>query len=398
MTQIKQRETTGAGGVNRRRFLTVSSAASAALAAAACAPQAAPAPAAAPAQPAAPAPQQPAAWQQEWDKLVAAAKQEGKLVILTRPGSGYRKALDEFEKTFPGITVDHTSMVAVQYVPRLTQERQAGVYSLDAMVSTFGATGMGLRDAGGLEPLTPILFRPDIADDKAWADGFSGGWLDRQKQFAYGTSRVRTRWLWVNTDLVQDGEIKSVQDLLNPKWKGKIISADPRAAGWGYAPGALMWKANGDDIVKKFWKDQEAVLSRDYRQMMEGLIKGRFAIGLAAVNDTILPDFLKDGIGKNIKPLDIDNIDYVGIGLETAMLVNKAPHPNTAKLFLNWLLSKDGQTVWSKFAETNSRRLDVPPTRPDLVPPPERKLPLGDLEELEADRRKVIELATAVLA
>ena len=159
-----------------------------------------------------------------------------------------------------------------------------------------------------------------------------------------------------------------------------------------------MWKALGDDVVKRFWKDQEAVLSRDYRQMMEGLIKDRFAIGLAAVNDTILPDFLKDGIGKNIKPLDIDNIDYVAIGLEVAMVVNKAPHPNAAKLFINWLLSKEGQTVWSKFAETNSRRLDVPATRPDLVPPPDRKLPLGDLEELEADRRKVIELATAVLA
>ncbi|MEK7216021.1 MAG: hypothetical protein AAB289_10540 [Chloroflexota bacterium] len=90
-----------------------------------CAAPAAPAPA----PPLVPAPSAPPAWQQEWDRLVAAARQEGRLSAVTLAGVGYRKAFDEFEKAFPGITVElHTFTSSGLFAPKVLQERKAGVY------------------------------------------------------------------------------------------------------------------------------------------------------------------------------------------------------------------------------------------------------------------------------
>ncbi len=389
--------------LTRRRFLGAAGVAGAAvaapvlsLAAGACAPQAQLAPAPSGAAPASAPAGQPA-WQKQWDDLVAAAKREGKLVILTRPGSGYRKALEAFEQAFPGITVEHTGMVAVQFVPRLLQERQGSVYAVDAFVSTYASPAKTLQDAGGFDPLRPVLFRPDVLDDQAWAGGFDDGWVDTAKQRAYGTIAVRNRWLWVNTNLVQDGEIKSLTDLLNPKWKSRIVSADPRPAGFGYIAGTAMRRVYGDDIIRRLWKDQDVFVSRDYRQMMDGLIKDKYAIAVQAVNDTLLQEYLQQGVGKNLRPLQLEELEHYQIASETAYLINRAPHPNAAKLFLNWVLTKEGQTIWSKNAENNSRRRDVPPNFPELAPPPGKKFVTLDREETLPEIERTQQLATEAL-
>ncbi|MEK7216790.1 MAG: hypothetical protein AAB289_14480, partial [Chloroflexota bacterium] len=115
-------------GISRRVFVKVGGLG---LVAGACAPAATP-------QPAAPAggqqaPVAKAAWEVEWDKLVTAAKQEGKLVVQTATGSGYREALEEFNKAFPGVEATQQAFAdAATYVPKIKAERQAGVYSFDA--------------------------------------------------------------------------------------------------------------------------------------------------------------------------------------------------------------------------------------------------------------------------
>lgn len=75
----------------------------------------------------------------------------------------------------------------------------------------------------------------------------------------------------------------------------------------------------------------------------------------------------------------------------------RPPHPNAAKLFLNWLLTKEAQTVWCKHAEINSRRLDVPIIREDLVPTPGKHYARVDLEEFTIEIDKTQEIASRVL-
>ncbi|MEK7216927.1 MAG: twin-arginine translocation signal domain-containing protein, partial [Chloroflexota bacterium] len=116
--------------MSRRKVLQGAAVSTLAGIAGACAPAAvAPPPAPAPPAQNAPAGQTPPAWQQEWDKLVAAAKQEGKISVITRPGASYRKFLRSFEEAFPGIIAEQQEMIAIQLAPRLVQERNGGVFN-----------------------------------------------------------------------------------------------------------------------------------------------------------------------------------------------------------------------------------------------------------------------------
>ena len=367
----------------------------AAAVAAACAPAAAPAPAPSSAPPAAPAARP--AWEEEWDRLVKAAQQEGKLVLVTTVGAGFRQAVGAFQDAFPGITAEHTSLNASAFVPRLLQERAAGIYSFDAMTSTWAIVPRPMAEKGALVPIKSVLFRGDVLDDKVWQGGFENGYLDENEKWVYSGFVERSERLGVNADAGKDGEIARVEDLLNPKWKGKILAGDPRTFGGGFVPATIMRLALGDDIIKRVWKDQEAVLSRDLRQMTEFMVRGSYPICIGGISRVVLDEFTAQGLGKNLKWVGIDNIDDVGGGSNIVWAFDRAPHPNAAKLFANWLLTKQGSTAWSKYAATNSRRVDVPPVVPYLVPTPGKKYPQNDSWKITGELAKTQELAKAAL-
>ena len=203
-----------------------------------------------------------APWEKEWEQLVEAANKEGKLALVTTIGDTFRKAVAGFEEAFPKITVEHTSLNASAFAPRVTQERDGSIYNYDAITSTYGTVPLVLIPAGVMDPIRPILFRGDILDDNIWQDGFEAGFLDNDKKWSYaGFSQVHTA-VSVNTDLVKEGEIKGFDDLLNPKWKGQIIGGDPRTYGGGWWPGTALRLTRGDDACKKLWIDQEMTFSR----------------------------------------------------------------------------------------------------------------------------------------
>ena len=236
-------------GTNRRDFLAVLGGAAGGVAAAACAPAASPAaPAAAPANP---APAARPAWEAEWDKLVAAAKSEGavNLVILASQTSG-KKTLEDFEKAFPGIKTDFTSFTSGNlFSARAIQEQKSGVYTWDIAFAQASTVMPDLKPADGVTPLRPLLFRPDVLDDKSWRGGFESGFVDKEKRWAYGFLEDIGAGFWINTDLVKEGELKSAKDLLDPKWKGKMALPDPRLVGFSYVPATSMRLALGDAFL-----------------------------------------------------------------------------------------------------------------------------------------------------
>ncbi len=377
----------------RRQFLASATSAGLASVVAACTPSGTSAPASQPAD----STSIKTGFDKAWDELVGAANQEGNLALVTTVGAVYRDAVDEFQKAFPGIKVDHTSLNASQFAPRVVQERNGGIYSYDVAPSTFGTLHRTLMPMGGLDPIRPFIIRPDALDDKTWRDGsFEAGLLDTDRKYSYASFQIRSRHLWINTDLVKDGEIKTVQDLLDPKWKGQILSLDLRVAG-SYWPATVMRLAYGDDIIKRLWKDQEAVLNRELRQITEMMVRGKYAIGIDAPIEFILPEFLDQGLGKNLKFLELDNVEHVSGGNDVLFLFNRAPHPNAAKVFINWVLSKEGSATWSKLVGTNSRRVDVEPYALDNIPSPGRKYIQIDKQELQAEWEKTQELAKQAL-
>jgi len=374
-------------GVTRRGWLGTAGVALAA----ACAPTAAPAPAGAPSAAGSAAPP---GWQAEWDELVKAAKQEGKLVLVTSVGESLRTAALAFEQAFPGIVVEHTGLNASNFVPRMLQERKGGIYTYDVMLQTTTSVWRLLRPEGALDPVRPLIVRPDATDDAGWRDGFKDGFLDKGKQECYAFVVEKSQLLWVNTDAVGPNEVTKAADLLNPKWKGKLVAPDVRAGGFGYTTTSLRL-ALGDEGFKRFYTEQEPRVSRDLRQMTEWMARGIAAIGVGAVQPPILKEFLDQGVGKNLKYLELDRMDYVSSGSQgsTIFKVNRAPHPNAAKLFINWLLTREGQTLWTRITEQNSRRTDVDPFNANGVPTRGKTYVKIDTEEMLDEVNRTAEVA-----
>ena len=187
--------------IARRQFLGT---AMGAAAAAACAPAAAPA---APAAPAPPVGAPRAAWEVDWDRLVAAAKQEGKLSAFTLTGSGYRKALEEFERSF-GVNVDHQAEASASiWVPKMQKEREAGVYTFDIVVSPPNSALLRLKPVGAWNPVRPVIFRPDVLDDGVWREGFEGQFMDVDKQLAFSYEYDVNHAIAIDTNQVKPEEI-----------------------------------------------------------------------------------------------------------------------------------------------------------------------------------------------
>lgn len=357
-------------GVGRRTFLQAGGGLAALLAA--CAPAAAPAPA--PVEP--PAPPSGSgqeAWQRQFETWLAAARQEGKVVVnFTGAGSAYRKVGEAFEKAYPGITFEFTAYIPSSLLwNRFHPEREAGIYTWDLISMPLENGLPNLLEKGhNVDPIRPILLHPDVLNNKAWRGGFEAGFLDKAKQWSFGFLFNEQHQLFKNTDLVKEGDLKSVKDLMDPRWKGKMVfsSAESGAQLW---LGTVLRENLGDDFVKKLYTEQEVTFLRDARQLTEGMVRGKYAIGIG-VNIALLAELGGQGIGQNVVPLKLPESTFAAIS-SPLWLIKPAPHPNAARIFANWFLSPDGQRAFAEATKTNSRRLDVPPGDPNTVAPPDKE-------------------------
>src|SRR3989442_6588578 len=303
----------------------------------------------------------------EWEQAVAAAKKEGKVAVNTFTGQGFARVFKLFSQAHPDIKLDHTNLEPVDFVPRVTTERRAGLYTWDVCTMPMSTALQVLKPAGVWDPVRPAIITPEARTAASWRGGFEAGFLDRDRRLAYAFTLVRSVGIFVNVDQVKDGELRSVKDLLAPRWKGRIAISDPRTIGSTFWPLTVARLKVGDGIMKQILVDQEPVLSRDRNQLSEFMIRGRYPLGIG-LNILAIQDFQAKGVGKNIKTISLPELDYQSGG-SAVWLLNRAPHPNTAKLFINWLLTKDAQAAWAKELQTNSRLVGVEPGSPDLLVP-----------------------------
>ena len=343
--------------LTRRGFMNATGMAAAA-AAVACGPAAAPAPPSP-----APAGGQRTAWEREWDELIAAAKRDGKLSVVTGAGPGYRTALNAFEAAFPGIQIEHEGPGSMgPFSQKIIQERKAGVFDRDiAQIPIITALTI-LKPAGVWAALRPAIMRPDVLDDAGWQGGFDYGWLDSEKKLGYGWAQEKYSGMFRNADLMPDGAVTSVRQLLDPKWKGKFIFGEPYSYGGTYPMATALRLSQGNDSLKRLFVDQAPISSRDFRQIAEGIVRGTYAFGTTSLQ--FIDEFRAQGLGTNVREV-FDIPELLMVREDAVMLFDRAPHPNAAKLFINWLLSKEGQHAWSAGAKQNSRRTDVAPVNPE---------------------------------
>jgi iron(III) transport system substrate-binding protein len=344
-----------------------------------CAPSAAPAPAPKAAQPAAASepvakPSQPS----EWERTVAAAKQEGKVAVVVAPGDTYRNALLGFQKAYPDITLELTGLRNTEWLPRVTAERQAGQYVWDVLVGSTGAPSPTLKAQGIFDPLRPNLLLDEVLDNNKWYGGFDSAFYDVEGQYLFSFQGNLNNLVYVNRDVVPESELARVEDLALPQWKGKIASEDMTVFGPSCGVGAHWLLVMNEDFLRQVIQNTEGV-TRDPRQLAEWVVRGRYPIGVG-VQEATLVTFVREGLGQNVRPLaaGTDAGSRLSVGSGGLMMVNRAPHPNAARAFANWLLSREGQTAWVQETGSASRRLDVTVGAPETRPDPRKQYP-GDI-------------------
>ena len=289
-----------------------------------------------------------------WEKTVAAAKKEGKIVAGVPASADLRKGLSEsFAKRFPGIELELTTARGPTNASKIAAEHAAGVRYYDILVSGT-LTPLSLLNAGILETVEPLFILPEVRDGSRWYGGHL--WADKTRRFLYSFQAYQSENLWYNTQAMKAEEIRSYDDLLHAKWKGKIGILDPRTAGAGTSTWAFLYKVKGEEFLRRL-ASQELLLSRDQRLLGENLAKGRLALTLGLSYYTLAP-FLK--ASQPIAPLpEAKEGTYTSSGSGALSVIKNSAHPAAAALFVNWLLSKEGQEVYGKAMGQATRRLDV---------------------------------------
>ncbi len=317
--------------------------------------KATPAPTTPPAK-ATPAPSAKPAWQDDWDKTLAEAKKEGTVVVYTQYGAQWRAAMNEAMTRKYGITVDVLTATSGEISQRVMKEQNSKTYQADAVIIGASEFQVTFQPAGVLQSFEKDIIQPEVVDTKAW---WTGGlhWVDPDTKSYLQFYDYVTPTLVINSDLVKPGEIKSWKDLLSPRWKGAMVSNDPTVSGNGitlmtmFAFGLMDWNYV-TDLSK-----QELMFSRDNRLMTEWVARGKYPIVLAPHTETTA-DFIKSGAP--LVYITAVEGTYSTPGSGNLSRPKGSPHPNAAKIFANFLLTKEGQTLSSKATGHQSARVAVP--------------------------------------
>ncbi len=327
-----------------------------------------------------------AAWQVEWEKVVKAAKKEGQVTVYVH--STYAPALESgaFQKAFPDIQLVLVSGVELQLERRFMAERRAGKSLADVfMVGVLRS--YDFYQAKLLEPIKAALVLPEVVDESKWWQK-THHYADPEKAYLFRyVGSAQLGQIHYNTHLVSPKEFNSFWDFLNPKWKGKIEARDIRAPGTGGSAIRLFYynPEIGPEFVRRLFSETDMTLFRDRRQGLDWLATGKFAIC-----------FWCEGVEKGKQqglPLESFGLMKEGAALSAGQgfltLVNQAPHPNAAKVFVNWFLSREGQLNFQKAlaqAEEggpDSLRTDIP--KDDVLPKSRR---LEGVKYLDTDNQR----------
>jgi len=329
------------------------------------------------------------AWKADWEKTLQAAKKEGELMLYG--SADFEKLFAEFHKKYPEIKVTGVFGRGADVAKRLMAERRGEKFLADLYVNGMTTGYNVFYKAKALDAIPPLLVLPEVTDASKWYQG-KLHFIDPEKQHLLNINGETRIVLAYNTQLVNAAEIKSYWDVLNPKWKGKIVAYDPRLGGAGDAMRFFYHsKSLGPEFIRRVLTETDLVISTDTRQMGDWLAGGKFALSIFAPISRMDVDVMQvQGLPVSwFDPGQLKEGAYITAGSGGVALINKAPHPNAAKVALNWLLSREGQIAYQRiFTEGNdgpdSLRTDIPK---DKVPRGNRR------PQTDPDRYPIVDRA-----
>ena len=309
------------------------------------------------------------AFQAEWDQLIAAAQEEGKMVPVVGGGNAHemQAVYDYFGDKF-GIKMIYSRGSSREQADRIFAEQAAGRFLVDTVHS--GDTTMTRRYVPNkaLQPFDALLVHPEVIDKSLWLQG-KHWYQDVEEKFSFVfsgsfASDDAAPSIKFNTNLVSIEDATSwtsmfdVLEYAKNNWVGQIVAGNPMQAGGGFSGNLTRDYLNpalGPEWIEAFYGDPslELFFTDNDEIRCNGLALGKFAIGIATGGcDTHIR------AGAPILEIDTDFREKYGVEqyapfgdvsacIACAIAVFRDnPHINAAKLFVNWLLSREGQTVY----------------------------------------------------
>lgn len=310
-------------------------------------------------------------WEEKWENTLRAAKKEGSIVVYaTSVAPALKETISLIKKKY-GLNLEVITGRGEEARNKLLQERSAGLFLVDVFISGGNSMFGTVKSSGSIEPLEPALILPEVTDTKVWFDGRLP-WGDQDRRiFSFYFYPIPD--VGINTDLIKPGEIKAYRDFLDPKWKGKLLMNDPTVTGTGFNgfSSMLFNKVLDLDFYRQLIK-QEPVIIRDQRLQVDWLAKAKYPVALSPRS---APMAEYQEAGAPIAWVSLQEGEYLTTDGGNMALVNKAPHPNAAVIFINWLLSKEGQSIMQDSVGNQSARIDIPIDKLDplKIRRPERK-------------------------
>ncbi|MBI4334157.1 MAG: extracellular solute-binding protein [Chloroflexi bacterium] len=296
------------------------------------------------------------AWEEDWERTLVAARKEGEVSVFVSTGGEWLRELGAAMSQRYGITLETGTAKVAELGERIVREQRSKVHYVDIVIDGRVVSGL-LQSEGLLESLEKLLVLPEVADPKAWWRGQPDWLVAPEAKTVLGHIASVSAGLLVNTDLVKFQEIRTWNDLLDPKWKGKMVINDPTTAGSGQSLMTMLaYKIMDWDYLNRLVR-QEPVPLRDNRLMVEWVARGRNPVLIGPPKGPSL-EFMQAGA-----PLALHSPlpgGYLSVSGGHISLLKTSPHPNAAKILINYFLTREGQTAFSKSSGYQSSRADVP--------------------------------------
>jgi iron(III) transport system substrate-binding protein len=321
----------------------------------------------------------------DWDKVLEAARKEGTVSFYTTWGITVQNVAVEAMKPY-GIKAEVLGGRGGGLEERVGTEQRSGSYVADVL-ATGWTNNVNAFNNGYVQPVTVPL--PVLQEKGVWVTP-TDKYLSTHG--TYITGKFITPSIVINTDLVGLDEITSMQDLLDPKWKGKIVMTDPRM---GSGPGTSGFGFSLlDQMGQEYWNKmatQDITLVANYQQPVADTALGAYSILMYPSGDLTVRA-IREGAPLHPVPIKEGDQHY----MQGINMIANAPHPNAALVLINWYLSREGQELLCEATGYYSIRTDVETVTVDEFLP--SRFNFGDLpNNLDASRNPaVVEAAKAL--
>ena len=299
-------------------------------------------------------------WRTEWADTLAKAKGQS-LVISVHAIEGHAETVQEFQRRFPDIKVETTVILPSAMSSRVVTEQRNGIYAWDVWWAVTGNMIDTVLPANGLETLTDYMILPEVKDPSNWrAPDYL--WASDQGPYAFVHTPYVDSAYYFNPAVVKNFSPGTVDSLLDPKLKDLIVIRDPAHANIGSFALSGLLKQKGPDFLRRLFTEQEPTFMENPRQVSDAVIRGDKALVIGANGDIVTQCTNAGGCR------GLQRLPFGGYAVARGISVfKKAPHKEATKVFVNWLLSREGQEAYVKiFSPLNtvggfSGRKDVEP-------------------------------------